>query len=108
MHKKNKISSNAQLLPILCESTHAFSRLIDRDYVKTGKELPVKELFGRLVLDQIARGGFSIDLDIFNSDSRKQEENEFVKQTKRAFNSKAMGLKMALFGTCINSSQVKK
>ncbi|KAL3094052.1 hypothetical protein niasHT_027380 [Heterodera trifolii] len=79
-----------KLIPILCESTEKLCKVLETEYALKGKEVPLKDLFGRFLLDVIGRCGFSLDLDTFD------EENIFVKQARTIFDFTRKGQKLRM------------
>ncbi|KAL3107097.1 hypothetical protein niasHT_019493 [Heterodera trifolii] len=92
-----------KLIPILCESTEKLCKVFEREYALKGKEVPLKDLFGRFLLDVIGRCGFSLDLDTFD------EENIFVKQARTIFDFTRKGQKLRMIiGEMITYEHLKR
>ncbi|KAL3075817.1 hypothetical protein niasHT_032020 [Heterodera trifolii] len=81
-----------KLIPILCESTERLCKVFEEEYAPKKKEILLKDLYGRFLLDVIGRCGFSLDLDTF------EEENVFVEKAQLVFNfgRKAQRIRMIL------------
>uniref|UniRef100_A0A914IBQ9 Cytochrome P450 n=1 Tax=Globodera rostochiensis TaxID=31243 RepID=A0A914IBQ9_GLORO len=79
-----------KLIPILCDSTERLCKVIEKDYAHEQKELPLKDIYGRFLLDVIGRSGFSLDLNTF------EEENIFVEQARSVFNFGARGQRIRM------------
>ncbi|KAH7699044.1 cytochrome P450 3A24-like protein [Aphelenchoides avenae] len=68
------------LVPLLEESATRLCSLIDR-HIKDDREIPLKEIMGRISLDMIARCGFAVDIGSFD----EGEESPFITHTKEIF-----------------------
>ncbi|KAI3412148.1 Cytochrome P450 3A4 [Globodera pallida] len=79
-----------KLIPILCDSSERLCKVIEKDYAQEQKELPLKDIYGRFLLDVIGRSGFSLDLNTF------EEENIFVEQARSVFNFGQRGQRIRL------------
>ncbi|KAL3105259.1 hypothetical protein niasHT_029718 [Heterodera trifolii] len=69
-----------KLIPILCDCTERLCKVFEDEYASKKKEILLKDLYGRFLLDVIGRCGFSLDLNTY------EEENVFLEQSRLVFN----------------------
>jgi len=102
------------LIPTFNACTNDLCSVIEREFVAKGRDVPLKDLCGRMALSQIAKAGFSLDVDVYgdiDSQQRREQmadryeeklsESElFVKNARTAFKDVMVTWKNILFGLC--------
>jgi cytochrome P450 len=81
-----------RLVPIFEQSVEQLCVIVDR-HIDADTQIPIKETFGRVNLDMIARAAFAIDINTFE----EGKESPFIIHAKKMFQMPASALPLAFF-----------